>query len=142
MVVKDFKPYEPAVQVEREKSIKDIVKRFVEHPPMHHICIVDKDGKLQGMINRNQTFQIVFLHHVSADSRVTQLYNLLTAEKAGELIISGVITVTEDEDINAVIRKMIEHDLFEIPVVDKDMHVLGFLTSGQILKKLVKEQGF
>jgi CBS domain-containing protein len=142
MVVKGFKPYEPAVQVEQEKLIKDMVERFVGHPPMHHICIVDEDGKLQGMINRKRIFQTVFSHHVSADSRVTQLYNLLTAEKAGELMISNVITVTENEDINAVIRKMIEHDLFEIPVVDEDKHVLGFLTSCQILKKLAKEQGF
>ena len=37
---------------------------------------------------------------------------------------------------------MIENDLFEIPVVDEKKHVLGFLTSAQILKKLAKEQGF
>ncbi len=108
---------------------------------MHHICIVDEDGKLQGMINRKRIFQTVFSHHVSADSRVTHLYNLLTAEKAGELMIADVITVTENDDINAAIRKMIEHDLFEIPVVDKDKHVLGFLTSGQILKKSAKDSG-
>jgi acetoin utilization protein AcuB len=141
MVVKHFKPYKPAVQVQQEKLIKDIVIQFVEHPPMYHICVVDEDGKLQGMINRKRIFQTVFSHHVSVDSRVTQLYNLLTAEKAGELMSLDVVTVTEDENINAVIKKMIEHDLFEIPVVDKDKHVLGFLTSSQILKKLTKKQG-
>jgi CBS domain-containing protein len=142
MAVSDFKPYVPAVQVEQGKLIKDIVERFVEHPTMQHICVVDKDGKLQGMINLKRIFQTVFSHHVSADSRVTQLYNLLTSEKAGELMISDVMTVTEDEDINPVIKKMIEHDLVEIPVVDNDLHVLGFLTAGQILKKLAKAQGF
>lgn len=142
MVVKDFQPYQPAIQVEQEKLIKDMVDRFVEHPPMHHICVVDADGKLQGMINRKRIFQTVFSHHVSADSRVTQLYNLLTAEKAGELMMSDVIAVTENDNINVAIKKMIEHDLFEIPVVDEDRHVLGFLTSGQILKNLAKEQGF
>ena len=142
MVVKDFKPYEPFFQVEQEKSIKDMMESFMEHPPTHHICVVDKNGKLQGMINRKRIFQTVFSHHVSVDSRVTQLYNLLTAEKAGELMISEVITVTDDEDINVVITNMIEYDLFEIPVVDKDGHVLGFLTSSRILKKLAKEQGY
>ena len=62
MVVKDFQPYQPAVLVEREKLIKDMVERFVEHPPMHHICVVDADGKLQGMINRKRIFQTVFLY--------------------------------------------------------------------------------
>jgi CBS domain-containing protein len=142
MAISDFKPYVPAVQVEQGKLIKDIVERFVEHPTMQHICVVDKDGKLQGMINLKRIFQTVFSHHVSADSRVTQLYNLLTSEKAGELMISDVMTVTEDEDINPVIKKMIEHDLVEIPVVDNNLHVLGFLTAGQILKKLAKAQGF
>jgi CBS-domain-containing membrane protein len=142
MMVKDFKPYQPTVQLQREKLIKDMVDRFVEQSPMHHICVVDENGKLQGMINRKRIFQTVFSHHVSADSRVTHLYNLLTAEKAGELMISDVITVNENDNINAVIKKMIEHDLFEIPVVDEDKRVLGFLTSGQILKKLAKEQGF
>ncbi len=142
MVVSDFKPYVPAVQVEQGKLIKDILERFVEHPTVHHICVVDKDGKLQGVINLKRMFQAVFSHHVSADSRVTQLYNLLTSEKAGELMIADVLTATEDEDINPVIKKMIEHDLFEIVVVDNDKQVLGFLTSGQILKKLAKIQGF
>jgi acetoin utilization protein AcuB len=141
MMVKYFKPYKPAVQVKQEKLIKDIVIQFVEYPSMYHICVVDEDGKLQGMINRKRIFQTVFSHHVSVDSRVTQLYNLLTAEKAGELMSLDVVTVTEDENINAVIKKMIEHDLFEIPVVDKDKHILGFLTSSQILKKLNKGQG-
>lgn len=141
MMVKYFKPYKPAVQVKQEKLIKDIVIQFVEYPSMYHICVVDEDGKLQGMINRKRIFQTVFSHHVSVDSRVTQLYNLLTAEKAGELMSLDVVTVIEDENINAVIKKMIEHDLFEIPVVDKDKHVLGFLTSSQILKKLNKDQG-
>ncbi len=36
MVVKDFKPYEPAVQVEQEKLIKDMVERFVDIRP----CII------------------------------------------------------------------------------------------------------
>ena len=142
MVVKDFQPYQPAVQVEQGKLIKAMVERFVENPPMHHVCVVDEDGKLQGMINRKRIFQTVFSHHVSADSRVTQLYNLLTAEKAGELMISDVTTVAENDDINDAIKKMIEHDLFEIPVVDKERYVLGFLASGQILKKLSKESAF
>ena len=141
MTVKDFKPYESAVQVKPEKLIKEMVQQLVEHPPLHHICVVEENGELQGMINRKKFFQAVFSHHVSADSRVTRLYNLLTAEKAGELMISNIITIMEDEDIDSVIKKMIEHDLFEIPVVDKYKHVLGLLTSGKILKKLAKAQG-
>ena len=142
MVVKDFKRYEPAFKVEKEKLIKNMVPHFVEHPLNHHICVVDEDGKLEGMINRKRFFQAVFSHHVSADSRISRLYNLLTAEKAGELMITEVAVVAEDEDINAVIKKMIERDLIEVPVVDENKHVLGFLTSGQILKKLAKEQGY
>jgi predicted transcriptional regulator len=142
MVVKDFKRYEPAIKVEKEKLIKNMVTQFAKHPPKHHICVVDEECKLEGMINLKRFFQAVFSHHVSADSRVTRLYNLLTAEKAGELMITEVMVVAENEDINAVIKKMIEHDLIEIPVVDEDKHVLGFLTSGQILKKLAKEQGY
>jgi len=142
MVVKEFKPYVPFVNVAQDTLIKDMVKRFKEHPPIHHICVVDESGKLKGIINRKKIFQTVFSHHVPADSRVTQLYNLLTAEKADDLMISNVITVAEDEEINAVIKKMIAHDLFEIPVANKAMHVLGFLTSNQILEKLAKEQGF
>ena len=120
--------------------IDDMILQFSEHPTVYHLCIVDEYGKLEGMINRKRFFQAAFSHHVSAESRVSRLYELLTAEKAGELMTSGVVTVTEDEDINEAIKKMIEHDLFEIPVVDHEGHILGFLTSSQILIKLRKEE--
>ena len=142
MVVHDFKPYAVSVNVRENISIKDMVEWFVNNPRAHNICVVDENGKLKGLINRKNIFRTVFSNFVSTKSRVTKLYKLITAEKAEEIMSSHVIRVTEDEDIDKVIKKMIQNDLFEIPVTDNEMHILGFLTSSEILKKLAKQQGF
>ena len=138
--IKDLKPYLPSVNVSEGSLIIDIVKILVEHPTMHHICVVDKDEKLIGLINRKRILQNVFSHSVAADTMVSKLYTLLTAEKSGELMISPIITIEEEDNINSLIEKMLENNLFEIPVVDQETHILGFVTSIHILKKWIKEQ--
>jgi CBS domain-containing protein len=138
--VKQMAPYENHLTVSKGQTIMEMVRQIIGHPTKHYLCVVDEEGKLEGLINRSKIFQVVFTHHVSGSVGVSRLFKLITSESADDLLIRHVFTVGEDERIDAVIRKMIEHELVEVPVVDKDKRVIGLLTSGMLLREWLSDE--
>jgi CBS-domain-containing membrane protein len=132
--VKDFRPYDPPSIVHEEADLIDLIRRFVQDPCLHHVCVVNRESRLMGLINRKRMFQNVFSHHVAAASKVTGLFTLLTAETSGQLMITHVLSTTEESDIDGVIETLIEHDIRELPVLDADGRVMGFIGIQRIMK--------
>jgi CBS domain-containing protein len=128
LLVRDFKPFESPLLVRGETDLKSLVREFLENPALHHICVVDEDNRLLGLINRKRLFKHIFLHHITPDTRVSKLFRLLTAERSSDLMITHVVTCSEDESIHDVIRNMIEYNIREIPVIGGNGEVLGFIT--------------
>ena len=134
-LVRDIRPYETACQVPPDAEIATIVRAFVKAPALHHVCVVDTDGRLLGLINRKRLFKSVFSHHVAADSRVSRLLQLHTAETSGDIMITDIMTTREDEEIDAVISRMIEKNIRELPVLDENGRVIGFLSLLMLMQK-------
>jgi len=139
-VVKDFRPYEAPAMVSEDVDLLDIVHVFINNPLLHHICVVNSEGRLHGLINRKRIFKRIFSHHVAARSRVSNLLRFLTAETSGEIMVTHVITATEEDSIDDVIRNMIEHNIREIPIMDKEGRVIGFITLLRIMQEWAAEQ--
>jgi CBS domain-containing protein len=139
-LVKQMAPYETHLVISKGQTILEMVKQITEHPTKQYLCVVDEVGKLMGLINRNKIFQVVFTHHVSGSIGVSQLFKLITSESADDLLIRHVFTAGEDDRIDKVIKAMIEHELVEVPVVDKDKKVIGLLTSGMLLKEWLSDE--
>jgi CBS-domain-containing membrane protein len=128
LVVGDFKPFESPLMVREETDLKSLVREFLYNPALHHICVVDAENRLLGLINRKRLFQRIFLHDITPDTRVSRLFRLMTAEKSSDLMITHVITCREEDSIHDVIKTLIEHNIREIPVIGKKGEVLGFIT--------------
>jgi CBS-domain-containing membrane protein len=139
-IVKDFRPYEAPAQVSDDVALVDLVEVFINTPILHNICVVDKAGKLAGMINRKMVFRGVFSHHVTARSRVSNLLSLLTAETSGEIMATHIVTANETDSVDEVIRNIIVHNIREIPVLDNTGRVLGFITLLRLMQEWLGEQ--
>ena len=139
-VVADFRPYEAPATISEDVDLVDIVQVFINNPVLHHICVVNSEGRLHGLINRKRIFKAIFSHHVEARSRVSNLLRFLTAETSGEIMITHVVTATEEDSIDDVIRNMIEHNIREIPIIDTKRSVIGFITILRIMKEWAAEQ--
>lgn len=57
------------------------------------------------------------------------------ASRVGEIMKRDVIFCYEDEDCAEARRKMVEHDLNVLPVVDRDMRMVGLFTREEIKEK-------
>lgn len=139
-IVEDFRPYEAPATVFEDVDLVDIVHVFINNPMLHHICVVNNEGRLIGLINRKRIFKSIFSHHVTARSRVSNLLRFLTAETSGEIMVTHIITATEEDNIDDVIKNMIEHNIREIPIMDKEGRVIGFITLLRIMKEWAAEQ--
>ncbi len=137
--IQDLKPYEPLTIISPDMSINAMVKMLLAKPAVRYFCVLDEDDRLIGLIGRKRLFEGVFSHHVSSASMVYQLYTLVTSESASDLLIRNVIMVKETDKLDSVIKIMIEHDLYEIPVVSQDRKVLGFVSTDMILKQWLSE---
>lgn len=134
-LVQEFRPFETAVQVPPEAELNAVVRAFVNTPSLHHVCVVDAEGRLLGLVNGKRLFKSIFSHHVAADSRVSKLLQLHTAETSGDIMITDIITTREEEGIDTVIPRMIEKNIRELPVLDNHGRVIGFLSLHMILRQ-------
>ena len=138
--VREFKPYEPASVVNEETDLFDIIEHFAENPWLHHVCVLDKEERLLGLINRKRIFRSVFSHFVGTESSISHLFTLLNAQTSEQLMVTHIISTTEDASLDSIIKLLIEHNIREIPVINEEQQVLGFITISMILQELVRFQ--
>ncbi|MGB9659949.1 MAG: CBS domain-containing protein, partial [Nitrososphaerales archaeon] len=55
-----------------------------------------------------------------------------------EIMTLKVVSAKEDEAIDTVIRRMEQHNISGVPVVDQSNHIIGILTTDDISRKLVR----
>lgn len=134
-LVREFRPYETACEVPPDADIDTIVRAFVSAPALHHVCVVDNSGHLMGLVNRKRLFKSIFSHHIAADSRVSNLLQLHTAETSFDIMVSNIITTRESEEIDSVISRMIGRNIRELPVLDDNGRVIGFLSLLMLMQR-------
>lgn len=137
--VKELRPYLPAVTVSQDKTIQDMVELITNHTNCHFLCVIDQDKNLLGLIHRKQLFNAVFSHHVSSGSMVKKLYTLLTSEQASDLIIEHILTCKETDSIDDLIKLIIEHNVFAVPVVSESGKLQGMVTIHQLFQEWLEQ---
>ena len=107
----------PAITAAPEDRIPGAAKLLAERA-FNHLPIVDKRGKLLGIVT-------------SWDLAVA----LGTGKrKLSEIMTKKVIIVAEDEPVDIAARKLEQHNISGLPVIDADKVVKGIITSGDISK--------
>jgi len=107
----------PAVTCKEEEKIKAVAQRIISRS-VNHIVVVDHEGKLKGIVTSWDVTKAV------AEGK----------EKLGNIIVRRVVTTTPDEPIEAASRKMAQHNISALPVIDRNKKVLGIITSEDISK--------
>ena len=56
-----------------------------------------------------------------------------------ELMTDEVITTTPDKEVEEIVSVMLDQHLKNVPVVDKDYHLVGILSRRDIIKLIAKD---
>ena len=139
-LIKDLQPYNSIANVSEDMTIRLMAELIVRHPEIHYFCVTDNSKNLMGLISRKRLFSAIFSHHVSAGSKVTELYSLLTSENASDLLVKHVFTCKESDSIDKVIKQMIKRRLNAIPVLNEAGKFEGLVTVEQILSEWLENR--
>ncbi len=101
--------------IPRGTTIEKAAELMIVHE-LNHLPVVSEDGTLFGIVTSWDIARAVARRHTDL----------------GDITTTPVITTTADEPIEEAVRKMEEHKITALPVVDKVGHVLGMLTAERI----------
>ena len=105
--------------ISENSSIKDAAGIMITRG-VNHLPVLDEKGMLTGIVTSWDIAKAVALGIKSLD----------------EIMSRTVITATSDESIETATKKMEEFVISALPVVDKENHVIG-LVSSEGLSRLV-----
>jgi len=108
-----------AVTCTEDEEIKAVAERIINRS-VNHVIVTDEQGKLRGIVTSWDITKAV------AKGK----------RKLADIIIRKVVTTKPDESLEAASRKMAQHQISALPVVDQDRKVLGIITSEDIAKLL------
>ncbi|MCW4037905.1 MAG: homocysteine biosynthesis protein [Candidatus Bathyarchaeota archaeon] len=107
----------PAVTCRREDSIESVAERIIHHS-VNHIVVVDEEGRLEGIVTSWDITRAI------ANG----------CKKLTEIVTRRVITAVPTEPIDGASRRMAQHNISALPVIDERKRVLGILTAENLSK--------
>ena len=120
--------------VHPETPLDEVAKAMLAHPRVHVVCVVNEKGRLLGILDLRTLADDLFFHIMPEEflSEVTDLDNaLLFAEKSGMRTAADAMQeplwVRRGETVQDAFKRMHEHGLPGLPVVDDRYHVVGYI---------------
>lgn len=101
-------------------DIKEVASKLVEKG-IDHLPVVNEEGKLAGIVTSWDLARAI-----AQDKR-----------RLEEIMTRKVITAFENESIDVVVRRMAQHNISGVPVVDRMNHVIGILTTDDVSRKII-----
>ncbi len=127
--------------VKEDDDLLQVTESMAANLGTHTAAVVDKQGRLVGIIPMRLLLAELYLHvapeeflvGMRAFENIEEFGRISRARKAKELMQSPVFLTREDSARDAFIR-MHEHKLDSLPVVDEEMRVVACLSRLQLVR--------
>jgi CBS domain-containing protein len=123
---------EAVVAIETSRPVSEVLDCFFQYP-IHHLPVV-RDGKLAGMLSSADVAKLEFFVPRSTTDRARFLDERLTID---QLIGQPVVALKGGTSIGEAAERLIEAGVHAAPVVDDAAHVLGIVTTTDIIRSLL-----
>ena len=127
-------------------SLKEVVCAMVKGRRRRIVYVVDSKDRLIGSITLNDLKDVVFRYYLNGrvpDVLVftEHIERLFASERAEDLMARNLPVCHEFEGLRDVIARMIQQDVQDIPVLDKEGRVVADLDILDLLELWVKSGG-
>lgn len=124
---------EAVVAIDASRPVSEVLDCFLQYP-IHHLPVV-RDGKLAGMLGSADLMKLEFFVPKSATDRSRFLDERLTID---QLIGQPVVSLQGTTSLNDAAERLIEAGVHAAPVVDDADHVIGIVTTTDIIRSLLR----
>jgi len=135
-----------------ENTLKDavnllrIAKKGEEKVGVKGLPVIDKEGKLVGMLSMTDILKAVHPSYMSLmnlsnftwDGMVESLAKSVADKKVETVMSKVVFTVKEDDPLMECVDLMIKNNIRRLPVVDKIGKVVGMIYERDVFFEIVK----
>lgn len=120
--------------VPKRATISEIIDAFAASDHSRILYVVDDEGRFRGVLSLGNMIRHVFFHYhdPSIDSR--SLVSMVVSETAGDFMQKEPMVTMLSDDVEAVLQRMIDHNVKEIPILDDEKRVVADLTIVDLLK--------
>ena len=123
------------VIVRRDKVLEQIPQALMAQPGVQVVCVISEDDVLVGLLPLSDLADALLFHEMPEEflSEVTDLEDVIEFAKRSRVrtaadVMKPPVWVRQDDPVELVFRRMHQHRLSGLPVVDETYHVIGYIS--------------
>ncbi len=135
---------DPPPVVNKNDLIEDLAQLVVKSNFKRSLYVVDDEGKLVGIVMLHKLLK--HLLHGRYDNlpvtgfRARYIIDTLFSTVASDIMKRDVVYLHKDDSVEDAIKLMLREGLKDVPVVDENMHVIGYVDIPTIMKFILEHQ--
>jgi CBS-domain-containing membrane protein len=107
---------------------------MLKHPHTRLMYVVDEENRCQGIISLGTLIRHLFSHDFEPAIHARFLIPMITSETAKHIMNKGLICATMEDEVEAVIERMIKAGIKEIAILNSEKRIVADLTMLDLLK--------
>ena len=115
----------PFMAISADRTLTEATEDISGIQQHRSIYIVDKQGRLKGTLSIGTLVREVIAARHEPQFGIRSLLAQITSEKVADIMNRHVIYAQKDDDLEKVLNRMISCNIKEIPIVDKDLHIIA-----------------
>ncbi|MCJ7533986.1 MAG: CBS domain-containing protein [Anaerolineales bacterium] len=137
---------EPTI-INADTPLEDIPQKMLIHPNVHVACVVAEDDRLVGLLGLRALADDIFFHilpeeflsEISDMDEAMEFANRSHMRTAADAM-QDPVWVKQGETVKDAFKRMHEHDLAGLPVVNNLYHVVGYINLLELLAICMKKE--
>jgi len=145
-VILDILDLEPTV-VGLDTPLDEVAQAMMDHCSVHVACVVAEDGRLVGLIGLRRLADDLFFHIMPEEflSEVIDLEDVMQFADISRMrtaadAMQEPVWVKRGETAKDAFKRMHEHRLSGLPVVDDRYHVVGYINLLELIAACFKRE--
>jgi CBS domain-containing protein len=127
--------------------LDEIAQAMLTHPRVHVACVVADDGRLVGLIHLRALADDIFFHIMPEEflSEISDLDEAMEFANRSRMrtaadAMQDPVWVKQGETVKDAFKRMHEHDLAGLPVVNDLYQVVGYINLLELLAICMKQE--
>ena len=127
--------------VQEHSTIQKVIDAMIQFDHSRVVYVQDENGKLSGTISLGALAKHVFSRSHEPQIHARALISMMTAETAKDMMQKRPVFAMIHDDVGTVLRRMVESNVKEIPILDENQKIIADVTMIDLLKFLLRLAG-